>query len=314
MFLGLRLKIKNFFRRNRKMIIFALVIWLLVILVNNFLKNTELKVFERTSYSEHEAIMSTGQDVPEKLKQPINETIDKYFNYCNNKQYEEAYKMVSDECKSIYFPTLEDYKEYIDIVFDENKIYYLQNFSNYEDTYIYRMRIMEDLMATGLTGKKYLYFYEEKIALKEKEDGTVSLSLRQFIDSKILEEVYEDDYVKIWIDSKDVFYEEEHYNIKVKNKTSNTVVLADSQEKNEILLSVGSENRMTNNDNLNVVIYPNETKEYIIKFTKFFDEEYVAKGIIFNAVRILPLYSGFTDLKDYEISKAEKLYSIDMKF
>lgn len=313
MLTGFRLKIRNFFKKNRRIIIFLLVIWLLVMVVNQILKRYSFEDFERTTYNEHQAIMDTGETVPEKLKQPINETIDTYFNYCNNKQYEEAYNMVSEECKRIYFPTLEDFKEYIDIVFDENKVYYLQNFSNYNDTYIYRMRIMEDLMATGLTNKDDLYFYEEKIALKEN-DGKISLSLRQYITSENIEEIYEDDYVKINVKSKDVFYEQEIYTVEIKNKTSNIVVMADSQENNEIILQVGTESRATDNDNLYVVVYPNETQTFSLNFTKFYDEEKSSVGLIFNAVRILPQYSGFEELKDYELSIAKKLYSIEIPF
>lgn len=313
MFTGIRLKLRNFIKRNRKIIIIVLLLWLLVMVINQFLKNYSFQDFERTTYNEHQAIMDTGETVPQRLEQPINETIDTYFNYCNNKQYEEAYQMVSDDCKRIYFPTLEDFKEYVDIVFDENKIYYLQNFSNYNGTYIYRMRIMEDLMATGLTNKDNLYFYEEKIALKE-EDDKISLSLRQYITSENIEEIYEDDYVKITIKSKDVFYEQEIYNIEVKNKTSKTVVLADTQESNEIILQVGSEMRGTDVDNLYVVIYPDETQEYSLAFTKFYDEENLPAGLIFNAVRILNQYSGFEELKDYELNTAEALYSIEIPF
>lgn len=314
MFTGIRLKIRNFFKRNKKIILVLLAIWLIIILINNFFKHNSFQAFERTTYKEHESVMGTGEKVPEKLKEPINTTIDTYFNYCNNKQYNEAYAMVSDECKEVYFPKIEAFKEYIDIVFNEKKIYYLQNFSNYNGMYIYRMRIMEDLMATGLTGKDDLYFYEEKIALKEEKDGKISLSLRQFITTEELDEIYEDAYVKIWIEQKDVFYEEEMYHIRVKNKTSNTVVLADTQELKEIMLQVGTENRASNNNNLNVVIYPDETKEYTLNFTKFFDEENKAKALLFNAVRVLPQYSGFTDLHKSELNKAEKLYSISMPF
>lgn len=314
MFTGLRLKIRDFFRRNKKIIVFALLLWLIVMFINNFFKNNTYQEFERTTYKEHEAVMNTGVKVPEPLQKTINETIDKYFNYCNNKQYEEAFAMISDECKAIYFPTLLDFKKYINTIFDENKIYYLQNFSNYKGKYIYRMRIMEDLMATGLTGSEFLYFYEEKIVMEEEKDGKVSLSVRQFIDSELLEEVYEDEYVKMWIDKKDVFYEEEIYHIKVKNKTLNTVVLADTQEKNEVLLQVGSENRNVGSDNLNIVVYPEETKEYTLNFTKFFDEEYLSRALVFNAVRVLPTYSGFTDLHEAEIKNATKLYSIEIPF
>ena len=313
MFTGFRLKVRNFFKKNIKLIIFALIIWLIILFVNNFLSNNTFKDFERTTYKEHEAIMDSSTKVPEKLKQPINETVDTYFNYCNNKQYEEAYSMISDDCKKVYFPTLDRFKEYVDLVFNENKIYYLQNYSNYNNIYIYRMRIMEDLLATGLTGKDDLYFYEEKIALKE-ENGKISLSLRQLITIEEMDEIYEDSYVKIWVEQRSVFYEQETYKVRIKNKTSNTVVLADNQEKKEIILQVGTENREANNDNLNVVIYPDETREYNLKFTKFFDDDTTVKGLIFNAVRVLPQYSGFSELKEYELSKAEKLYSISIPF
>ena len=313
MFTGFRLKVRNFFKKYAKVIIFLLIIWLIIIFVNTFLSNNTFKDFERTTYNEHEAILDSSTKVPEKLKQPINETVDTYFNYCNNKQYEEAYSMISDDCKKVYFPTIDRFKEYVDLVFNEKKIYYLQNYSNYNDIYIYRMRIMEDLMATGLTGKDELYFYEEKIALKE-ESGKITLSLRQLITIEDMDEIYEDSYVKIWVEQCNVFYEQENYKIKIKNKTSNTVVLADTQEKNEVLLQVGTENREANNDNLNIVIYPDETKEYTLKFTKFFDDESKTKGLLFNAVRILPKYSGFAELKEYELSKAEKLYSITIPF
>jgi len=314
LFTGFRLRIRQFFRRNKKVITFVLILWLVVIMVNEFLKTNTFEEFQRNSYNEHEAVLSMGDKVPESLKQPINETIDRYFNYCNNKQYSEAYQMVSEECKEIYFPTLDEFKKYIDMVFTENKIYYLQNYSNYNDKYIYRMRIMEDLMATGLTGEKFLYFYEEKIVLEEKEDGTISLSLRQFVSNDLIEEVYEDDNMKIYIDDRDVFYEEEYYHIRVKNKTSNTIVLADTQEMKEVLLQVGSEKRSCNNDNLNLVIYPEETKDFTLSFTKFFDENEVANKLIFNTVRILSKYSGFSDLQDYEINNAEDLYSIEIPF
>ena len=251
MFTGFRLKVRNFFKKYAKVIIFLLIIWLIIIFVNTFLSNNTFKDFERTTYNEHEAILDSSTKVPEKLRQPINETVDTYFNYCNNKQYEEAYSMISDDCKKVYFPTIDRFKEYVDLVFNEKKIYYLQNYSNYKD---------------------------------------------------------------IWVEQCNVFYEQENYKIKIKNKTSNTVVLADTQEKNEVLLQVGTENREANNDNLNIVIYPDETKEYTLKFTKFFDDESKTKGLLFNAVRILPKYSGFAELKEYELSTAEKLYSITIPF
>lgn len=313
MFVSIRLKVINFFKRNKKLIFTVLLLWVIIVIANNFLKTTSFEEFNRTTYSEHESVLGSSEKVPDKLIEPINQVIDTYFNYCNNKNYEEAYAMVSDECKKIYFQTLDDYKEYIDIVFDANKIYYLQNFSNYDGYYIYRMRIIEDLMATGLTGKDELYFYEEKIVLKE-DNGKISLSLRQFIANQNIGDIYEDDYIKIWIESKDVFYENEIYNLKIKNKTTNTVVIADGLENKEVFLRVGSQDRTPNNNNLRIVIPAEETKEFFVDFTKFFDETNIIKGIYFNNVRILKQYSGIEQFKEAELENAERLYSIEIPF
>ncbi len=111
--------------------------------------------------------------------------------------------MVSDECKEVYFPKIEAFKEYIDIVFNEKKIYYLQNFSNYNGMYIYRMRIMERLDGNRANRKRRLVFLWRKNSFKKKKkDGKISLSLRQFITTEELDEIYEDAYVKIWIETK----------------------------------------------------------------------------------------------------------------
>ena len=52
------------------------------------------------------------------------------------------------------------------------------------------------------------------------------------------------------------------------------------------------------------VIYPDETKRIYTKLYKVFDEENKAKALLFNAVRVLPQYSGFTDLHKSELNKS----------
>lgn len=309
----LRLKVGRFFKKYRKAILVILIIWICVIVINNFLKNREQEEELNTTYTPHQSVLGSQQTVPNDLQEPINELIDTYFNYCQNKNYEAAYNMLSQGCKSVYFNTIDDFKEYVDIVFNEEKAYYIQNYSNYKDYYIYQVRIFENIMKTGLTGKEDIEFYEEKVSIHE-ENGELKLGLRQYITTETMEDIYEDDYLKIWIEKKDVFYEQETYTVKIKNKSEFIAVLSDGQEDYEVLLTVGSTTRDTSSDNLSIVIQPGDTETYDINFIKFYDETYLSTGIIFNTVRILKTYTGLEISKDYELDNAERLYSIQIPF
>lgn len=308
-----RLKIGRFFRNHKKTILIILIIWIVVLAINAFLKNYKPEDSLDATYKPHQSIIGSEQKVPQKMQEPINELIDTYFNYCQNKEYENAYNMLTDACKQVYFNTLDTFKEYVDVVFNEEKTYYIQNYSNYGDYYIYQVKIFENLMKTGLTGKDEVSFYEEKISIHE-EDGTLKLGIRQYIKTDVMDDIYEDDYLKIWIEKRDVFYEQETYTVKIKNKSEYIAVLADGYENYEALLIVGSTTRDTSSDNLSMVIQPGETETYNINFVKFYDETYLSTGMIFNTVRILKTYTGLEISRDYELKNAERLYSIQIPF
>ena len=87
------LKMKDFWRKNKTKIIIALLIWLVIVIINYILKNVNVEITPKTTYEPHTAIMDDSK-VPEKLQNPIEELISKYINYCNNKEYENAYNML----------------------------------------------------------------------------------------------------------------------------------------------------------------------------------------------------------------------------
>ena len=315
MFTSFRLRVTNFFRRHRKTVFGILLAWVIIMFINDFFKSNSFEDFQRTTYNPDTPVMdTTGQTVPDNLKQPINELVDTYFNYCNTKQYAQAYAMLSQECKNIYYPTLQDFKDYVDIVFNEDKVYYMQNYSNYNNVYIYRIRIMENLLKTGMTGESDVQYYEEKIALSQEADGKLSLSIREFITTEPMDVVYEDEYMKVRVPQRDVFYENEVYTVEVKNKSDYILVLADGTENPEIALQVGDSTRTPNDDNLYVIIQPGETKTFTVNFTKFYDESDKSSGLVFNAVRVLKTYTGSPVTKQYELDNAEKLYSTQVVF
>ena len=102
MFLKLRLKIRNFFKDHKRTIIIIFLVWLLIFAINFILS---LRKEEKTLSSTFEPAVSIvdSKTVPEKDHSLITDVVDKYMNYCNNGEYENAYNMLSENCKNKAF-------------------------------------------------------------------------------------------------------------------------------------------------------------------------------------------------------------------
>lgn len=299
--LNIRLKIRDFFKKHKKKIAIVIIIFGIVIAINRFLATHPEVETPKTTYEPHSPVMDETDDVPEKYKEPINNLIDNYINYCNNKEYENAYNLLSNEFKSKYCKTLDEFKSYVDELYNEKKIYNIQNYSNVNNVYVYRIRLLEDILATGTTnGYEYK---EEKIAIKE-ENGVLKLALNGYIGEEQLGIIAEDEYMKINIVKKDVKYDTETYTIEFTNKTNNYIRLADNTESNEILLQLPNDKRNAKNlQNGNIIILPNYTYTREITFDKYYDSGENATALILNAIRVLPEFSS-------NIENAIKLYSL----
>lgn len=289
-FLDLRLKVRNFFKKYKKLLIIIIIVWAIIIAINYFLKQLNENQKPTTTYEPNKAVMDDSE-VPKALQEPINNLIGEFVGYCNDKNYETAYSMIDADCKEISYPTIDSFKAYVDNIYTTKKIYNIQNFSNVDNNYIYNVRILDDIMATGTNGNGYLY-YEEKFVLKDTDQG-LKLSIGGFIEKKALNISTEDEYLKIEIPYKIVEYDTETYVVKITNRTQNPIVILDDSISNEIELSLGTQKRNMQNssDNL-IMVNAREAKTVKLYFTKFVDDGNIAEKLIFNAVRVLQSYSG----------------------
>lgn len=299
--LNLRLKVRNFFKKHKKKIAIIIIAVGIVIAIDRFLASLPEEVTPSTTYEPHTPVMTETAEVPEEYKEPINNLINNYVEYCNNKEYENAYNLLSEEFKTNYCDTIEKFKEYVDELFDKKKIYNIQNFSNVDGAYVYRIRLLEDILATGTTnGYEYK---EEKIVIKE-ENGVLKLALNGYVGDKQLGIIAEDEYMKINIVKKNVKYDTEVYTVEFTNKTSNYITIADNTESDEVLLKLTNTTRKAKNlQSGNIKILPNSTYTRELTFSKYYDSSEEAKALIFNAIRVLPKFSS-------DLNSAVKLYSL----
>ena len=224
--------------------------------------------------------------MPEELKDPINELIGKFVEKCNQKDYEAAYNMLSEDCKNNVYPDIENFKIYVDYVFDSKKIYNIQNFSNIDNTYVYSVTILDDILANGLNNEEDMEYYIEKYVIKDN-DGKLELSIREYIGRDDLTYIYEDDNMKIKVESVDRQYESVTYNLNITNKSDKTIVFADYTEDYEIALDTSEGIKRRADELLTpVIVEEGESKNFSIKFTIFFDAGTQINGLIFDYIRL----------------------------
>lgn len=196
----IRVKIGRFFKKYKKVIILALIIWAVIFVANLALKSWEKPVLPETTYTPNVSVMNNDK-VPEKLQEPIANKIKEYMDYCNNREYEKAYNLLSEGCRKYAYTSLDQFKAHIDVIFrDKKMVYDLQDYSNISGYYVYSVKIYEDILATGLTNDDFSYF-DEKMVLKQTKNG-IELSIGGFVDVEDISQIAEDDNMKVRVKEK----------------------------------------------------------------------------------------------------------------
>lgn len=310
MLLKWRLKIRNFFKKYKRVIFIVAIVWLIIIAINFFLGRRSETPVLNTTYNPHEVVLTSDTEVPEKLQTPIEDTIDDYINKCNNKDYSGAFELLTADCKThVFGDSLDNFTTYASSIFPNKKRYSIQNYSNYGQAYIYNVKLIDDIITTGLTNQSYAY-YEEKFAVKE-DDGKIKLNVNDYMGFNDLKKVAEDDYLKIRVENKEEFYSFEIYSVKITNKTDKKVVLYDGIVGNELSLISGQDERNPINVRDAIILEPGETRTFEVTFNKYYDESTKASEIAFNKIRIMTeQYTGTEETEEEELSKAERTYSI----
>ena len=285
------LAVNKFFRKNGRIIVIAVIALIVLLLLNNMLRNKQSNVDNRSSYNPDKPIIDDGGKVPSGERDKVKKTIDDFFNYCNNKDYENAYKYLMKDAKEYYFyDEIELFNGYVDSFFKTKKIYELQNYSNKDGVYIYTVKITEDVEATGATGGYKAQ--EEKWVVRKAKEGVEEgvdgycLAPHGYIGKKQLSYTAEDENMRIEITSKDQSYSKVGYNVKITNKTDYYIVLGNGTTYQEITLNVAGEERGITNTGMALVVDPDSTLTQQLIFESLYDSDKEISKLKFNLVRL----------------------------
>ena len=182
------LALRNFFKKFGKIIFIALLVWIIIFIFNMYLRNLPEQLVATNTYDPDDPVIEYGGRVPENELSSVNETLENYLTYCKNKEYENAFNMLTDDCKNfLYNNNIENFKTYVDSVFTTyNNYSYNQNYSN-----------VISQIAKGDPSESFLYSYRSKAyALKdvlfdkeERSFGFIEADIQRYVNSDEFQEL-----------------------------------------------------------------------------------------------------------------------------
>lgn len=282
----------RYYNQNRKsiwLVIIAIIILIIAIQVINFIvknnientRNNRNEIIDKNDYKNNLdiSVLITDEEVQEE-KELI---VDQFIRYCNSGKVQDAYNLLTDDCKEKIFPTIEQFeKNYININFSNTKLYSKQVFNGNT----YKIKLYENILSTGNISSNYIedYFTIKRIGIETK------LNICGYIESKELNKKIENGEYKVEIKEVQVFKDYIEYKIEFNNLTTKTILI-DSKEKTRTTYLVGKNDAnyyalAYENLTENLLVKPQEIKTIIIKFDKEYTTNNEINKLVFSDVII----------------------------
>ena len=258
-------KLLRYYSQNRIKvctIILAIIFGIAIIQVlNNVAKEENQNNHERegttsnvVSYRNESEIMVTKGSVPQKYQEEFGNIIDEFYTYCINHQPEKAYELLAPDMKTIFYPTVKQFENlYYKEKFQGNKNYSFQAWTRASDTYIYQVKIFENMLSTG----KYEYI-EDFVTIVPVEDS-YKLNINRYIGREDIGKKESNELITIEAKYTDVYLDYEIYTLFVKNNTEQTILL-DTREKAKTTYITDS-----NHNNFEAFLYENAQQDLMLE-------------------------------------------------
>ena len=149
--------------------------------------------------------------------------IDNFVSYCNSGNIQEAYNLISDECKEEMYSDIIKFQEH----------YYKPVFGNGKRTVstenwignTYKVVLNEDFLATGKYNKEKSL--QDYITIVKDGEGNSKLNINSYIGRTQINKTSNSENVEIKVINKDTYMDYETYTFEVKNNSSSSIALGD---------------------------------------------------------------------------------------
>ena len=260
----------SWYNRNRRKIIvvltavaiIGLIIWRIINMgfetsIQNQVSNN-LDINNQT----YDSIIVTSEKSAisnQKLQQSQNEEIqliDKFTTLCNEGKVQEAYNLVSNECKDEMYENLKDFQQaYYNPIYKNGKKNV--SVSNWNKN-IYKVQFDDDFLATG--EYKTDNTIQDYITVVEDNEGNKKLNINNYIGRTLINKESNSDNINLKVLKRDTYMNYEYYTYEVINNRQEPIVLCDNRYTESSYLE--------DNNNLKYTAYLNELSTGQLTFEK----------------------------------------------
>ena len=288
--------LRHFYYQNKEKIWKVVLIVILVLGFIYFINSQTIKnhnekqeteeVFLQKYYSESnktaikEESAIAGGKITEKEAKKIYQNISKFLEYCKSQQAEQAYAMLSENCKQQRYSSIEKFKkEYMTKKFHNNQMYEVQSWMGNT----YKVDILEDMLATGNPEKNNL---ETEYITIVQENNQEKLNINGYIGKESINKEAKKQDIQIKVLEKHTYMDYEEYYFEIDNKSNKEIKLDSLEGTGTIYLTDRKGNKY--NAQMHEIleeeatIKPKQTMNLTIKFTSSYSDTANMKKITFE--------------------------------
>ena len=230
--------IRRFYNQNRKQIWMFIGIVAAIIVILQLLNYATIKKMENEQSAqatetaqnivpqynniglESEKTAITGESISEKQKDEVK-AIDQFFEYCNEGNVQEAYNLLTEDCKDEMYSSLQIFDEmyYQKVINGEKKNITVENWNSN----IYKVKITPDILSNGNYDKQNTL--QDYITIVQNENDEYKLNINGYIGKRKVEEESDYDGFNIKVLTEDRYMNYTTYTFEITNNSDKDILL-----------------------------------------------------------------------------------------
>lgn len=235
-------RFRRFWNQNTKKILLILLVILIIFIIIQILdyfasmsknekrQERENALKEYVGHQSEQSITSEGS-VEKYVNEQVEGIIKEFIEFCNTGKVQEAYEMLSDDCKEELYPTIKNFiDDYYRINFSTKKLFSMQSWV--VSSLTYKVSLYEDILSTGKMEDIVVEDYYTIV----QTGNEWKLNIAGFVQKQKLEQVVQNEGITIQLLSKKTYMEYEEYQINIRNESGKTILLDGMESSNGIYL------------------------------------------------------------------------------
>lgn len=289
----------RYFRENKKRVLTVITVLAIIIFIVHFSNALIIENSKKTGNlnnisinDEHinpsKPIMDGGK-ISIETAQENGQVIKQFVDYCNQKDYESAYNILSDSCKKEIFNNNINLfiQNYCKKIFKEKEVNYnLKLWATDSKGYTYEITYNDDNLLTtgGVASGKNVGDYITLVS----ENDSIKLNINNFICYEEINKTIVENGVEITVNNRRIYKTYEKYSFTIKNNNTNTISISKMQNEEDICIVDKNNNQYTSmvyevsNQLLN--IKPGYKNNIDLSFSKVYNVYRETEKVIFNNI------------------------------